>query len=257
MLRAVLVAIAIGTLSPLPADAKSLTLTEVMIQAQEASLGFLELQFGPDPSSPLTFSTLTDLATDSFFFALNAGSTYQGMNVAMAGIGILDAMSDVWNLESKGSLGGASWTTAGSATVTPDGTGGSGLHLDQDLYLAAVKAYDIHIVATFDADGNSTSTGYFTDKDGKKIPGSDFKDVDRAIPGRYNWSLFGDTYAIHVEGTTPETGGVGSFTARLVPEPASLALFGIGLLGVRTWSLRRRPRINRPPDAPLARPAHR
>lgn len=170
-----------------------------------------------------------------FSFSTDPGATYQGQSLALSGLGIFNPSTNVLVTSSSGSLGGESWTTFSYETVTAIGDGFSTTS-DSDLLAQQVKAFDRHRVTDLFPDGTSTNFGWFTDKDGNKIPNSDFTSTDTWKPvnpnagtWQYAESGSGLNFAVTSQGFSPVTGGTGSFVASVVPEPSASLLFLGGL----------------------------
>jgi hypothetical protein len=207
--------------------------TELMIENQGDNAGFLGLMFGPDASSPLNFSSNVNSAGTMFSFSTDPGATYQGQSLVLSGLGVFNPSTNVLVTSSSGSLGGESWTTSGYETVTAIGDGFSTTS-DSDLFAQQVKAFDRHRVTDLFPDGKSTDFGWFTDKNGNKIPNSDFTSTDTwkltdPNPGTWQYAESGLTFAVTSQGFSPLTGGTGSFVASVVPEPSASLLFLGGL----------------------------
>ncbi len=209
--------------------------TELMIENQGDNAGFLGLMFGPDASSPLNFSSNVNSTGTMFSFSTDPGTTYQGQSLALNGLGVFNPSNNVLVTSSSGSLGGESWTTSGYETVTAIGDRFSTTS-DSDLFAEQVKAFDRHRVTDLFPDGTSTDFGWFTDKNGNKIPNSDFTSTDtwkltdpNAGTWQYAESGNGLNFAVTSQGFSPLTSGTGSFVTSVVPEPSASLLFLGGL----------------------------
>jgi hypothetical protein len=92
--------------------------------------------------------------------------------------------------------------------------------------------------------GTVSVTKYLTDKDGKKIEGSDSNEgiKQQSIPGTYE--LF-DTinalgFGLDIVGFSPVDGGDGRFAVAVTtPESSTIVLVGFGVLGL-LWAARAR-----------------
>lgn len=211
-------------------------LTHLMIENQGDNAGFLGLMFGPDPGSPLNFSSNVDPSGTTFSFSTNPGTTYQGQSLSLSGSGTFNPSMDVLTLSSSGTLGSDSWTTSGTETITGSGDIISST-ANFDLFNAAQqKAGDKERVATlYDrTNGTSVDIGVYTDKDGKPIPGGLFTSTDKYNKATGEWEFKetpagGLNFAVASQGFSPLTGGTGTFVASVVPEPSASLLFLGGL----------------------------
>jgi len=114
----------------LPLKAQQLTpfevANEVMTYQQTAVLSSIGRALGPDPASPLNYSTFVDPAGQNFNFSLNAGTTYLGKAITLTTSGTLDSFG-VWNVSSSGVYDGIPFAL-NSKYVPPTASPGSATH---------------------------------------------------------------------------------------------------------------------------------
>jgi hypothetical protein len=202
---------------------------ETMLEDQGALVGLLGYNFGPDPSSPLSFKFSVDSKTGNFNYS-STSSTYLGQPVSVSDTGTFDGVSN-YSMSGKISLGGETYTTSatGSITTLMDGSTQLTETVNVDDSKKKIKANDIEIYAIW-LFGKSVDYGYFT-KDDKKIPKSDFVSTDRYRKGYREYDL----YPIFPLPTpTPRVHTVGdetTFTSTVypspVPEPSSLTVIAL------------------------------
>jgi hypothetical protein len=252
-------ALAVGLVAGQDGRADLLTATEMMIEHQATSALVLGAMFGPDQSSPLSFQSFVAPSGDSFSFATVAGMTYLGQDLAMSGSGAVDSTGS-YDVLTNIKFGLAELQIFGKEVRKENPDGSIEFTSDDDITdRDGKKTGDFHAVYTIvrDDTGRHTSkrVGYLTDKDGKKIPNSDFAGVDRWNTKTKEWDLLtspdfpgepGSPPVIASLGLSPEDGGPGTFTTTIsaVPEPSALTLAVTGApLGlVYAWWRRRAPR---------------
>jgi len=210
--------------------------TGLMIESQGDNLGVLGYMFGPDPSSSLSFLTNVGSSGTTFSFSLNSGAVYQGQDITLMGSGEFDPHTGMLVTSSAGTLGSQSWTTSGSETVIASGNSFSS-SVDLDVSAANPLSRNFtppsgrHRDETFNPDGTSTNSGWYTNNRGEKIFGTDFNSTNKRNPdGTWQYKE-GASFA---EGFSPVNGGAGSSTASIVPEPSISLLFlgGLSMLGL-------------------------
>jgi hypothetical protein len=193
---------------------------------------------GADPSSSLHFSSNVNPSGTMFSFSTNPGTTYQGQSLSLNGSGAFNPSTNELTLSSSGTLGGTSWTTSGSQTISAIGDSFSSTGA-LDLFIAQDKAFDSKSKGYQFSDGTSIGSGFKTDKNGDRIPGKDFFETDKFNKETGKWefkevplSTLGLT--VTSEGTSLVGGGAGTFTTSVVPEPPASLLFlgGLSLLWI-------------------------
>jgi hypothetical protein len=208
---------------------------ETMLEDQGALVGLLGYNYGPDPSSPLSFKFSVDSTTGNFNYS-STSSTYLGQPVSVSDTGTFDGTSN-YSMSGKISLGGDTYTTSATGAITTlmDGSTQLTETVNVDDSMKKIKANDIELVAIW-LFGKSVDYGYFT-KDGKKIPKSDFVSTDRYRKGYREYDL----YPIYpLPSPTPRIHTVGNdmnFTSTVspstVPEPSSITVIALcGFFGV-------------------------
>jgi len=222
-------------------------LTELMINNQEANAELIAgILFGPDSGSPLHFTSNVDPVSSTFSYLLDSGTLYLGLSMTLSGLGAYDSGTGDFTVASSGTLGSKSWTTSGSGVVTSTVTGFS-FNYDIDLFDPPEKKGDVHGEVDRDLDtGKSTSKGWLTDKDKKKVPGSDTADTDTYNKITGEWEIDqkpaggGGKYKIHSTGFSPVNGGAGNFTTTIsaVPEPYTFSVVGLGVLGLLLYKIK-------------------
>jgi hypothetical protein len=211
--------------------------TEAMLEDQSALVGLLAYNFGPDPSSPLIFTSNVDASTSAFSYkSTSASPTYLGQSVSIVGSGTLDSSGN-YMLSGSIMLGSTSYTTTGTVAVSTLADGSTQFVEDVNiLAFPPANANDVHIVSVW-LFGKSVDFGWFT-LNKVKIAGSDFVSTDRLLPnGDEEYDLLPifppptKTPMIVTTGNQPPTGGMGSFTSTTfaaVPEPASITMAALG-----------------------------
>lgn len=198
---------------------------EVMTWEQSMLTSFIASTFGPDPASPLTFSTYVDPAGQTFNFSLNAGSTYLGKPITITDSGTLTPFS-IWTVQSSLSYNGVPLAFDGKY-VAPMAVFGSPSSLPppfSDLPTGVVSSINsggfcfkcthilsFHPWSSYNNDG--TSSVVFNGA--YPAPGSNFGGFSNLLPGSGVWT-FGDVIAdgntSYGSGTSPSNGSEGNST---------------------------------------------
>jgi hypothetical protein len=210
---------------------------EVMMEVQGAEAAYIGRTFGPDTSSPLSFTSNVDVAAQTFSFSLNGGSTYQGNSISLSGSGALDSSTGLFDWSTTGFLGSS--PLDGSGTINPDPGIGGRWPPDGPIYVDWHGQGSIGI----DSQGHVTSSWsyQFTINDliVSQGQGKDNLNLGIMIGNNWNWVLdpvqVGDeSFAIDTTGFTPPTGGSGAFTVTIssVPEPSTITLGCISMIGL-------------------------
>jgi hypothetical protein len=221
-------------------------LTQLMIENQGDNAGLLGLMFGPDPNSTLSFSSNVDFG---FSYSTNPGTTYQGQSLTLSASGIYFADIAVLKVLSSGTLGGTSWTTSSSEGIFSGGgddsffgnagSRSSGAQQEGgEFRRSRGTGYNL-------TDGTGLGEGVYA-RDLQEIPGSDFTSTHRYDPATGEWEfketpVSGSGFLVNSQGTSPLTGGEGSFVVAIVPEPPRSLLFlgGLSVLWLAFFARRR------------------
>jgi hypothetical protein len=227
--------------------------TETMMTDQTMNNLTLGDLFGADASSPLHFTSHVATDGSSFSYELLPGSTFKGMSLTMSASGTFDVASGAWTTNMSGQLGSTRFETKGDGELhkNSDGTYTQELNKDKygfDLNGNMTKIGDVHDTVTYDPNkGTSKGALYKTKLDDSKVAGSDYteddhkdKDTGKWVDGIKPVSIGPATEdSVYASGTSPSTGGGGSFTAHVVPEPTAFALAGLGGLALAGYGWRR------------------
>jgi hypothetical protein len=248
--------------------------TEIMMETEGAEMTFIGRYFGPDNTSPLSFTSNQDIADQSFSFSLNPGTTYLGQSMTLRATGDFNTTTDEWDVTTNGSLGSTTWSSSYTASITGDPTylvtgkitvplPGFPL-LDMEIKGALFATFPpplpLYLVASigtaqatvlglpvgptfgvydllFKAEGWSWGTG------GVFLAGLD------ANGGGHDFQIASSGLV------TPVTGGSGTFISQVqsVPEPTTASLLFFGLIGMGVLGRRSRfRRTSRGSAAPRA-----
>jgi len=243
--------------SGLPAWAQN---TEVMMNAEGADMTTIGRYFGPDNSSPLSFTTSQDVAGGSFSYTLNSGSTYLGQPASLSGTGTFDSTNSDWVINSSGMIGSTSWSTVYTATVTGDPTitiagvitiPGPGFLLDMritGILQVVFPPPPVFIVRSL-ASGQATVAGVpvgpiFGVTDSIGVGGGVIWATGGVFLAGVDAGGGGHNFMVATSGMVPpsDNGGPGTLTSMVtsVPEPSSVMLLGLGVLGLIPLHRRRK-----------------
>lgn len=208
-------------------------INELMMENQGENCAVIGELIGPDPTSPLIFSSSVDLSSMAFSFALQPGSTYRGMSITLSGSGVFDAANDVWNASSSVTVSTTSWMVVG--TYTGPVTGDPFLPPSNFvIFPGSHEFHDIHDLIFYDpVTGESGGFFHFTNIFGQRstpnFPVTDHRNKD----GTWSWDAVTDAFRVDSSGFSPiPNGGSGTFSTTIspIPEPQALLLFPSGLL---------------------------
>ena len=213
-------------------------MTEALMSSEGGDAALIEKIFGPDPSSPLNFTSFVDPAGFTFSFLLNQGSTYLGQQITESAHGSFDPNTGILTATTTGTVGVNSFsiTEVETFTNTRGGMNGSG---DQIFSMNGVETERRRVThIRWDKDGHSLESGHYVDEEGHHIKGSDFEDEPDQRPPEepdWDWGTRHSREGVRSLGSSPITGGAGTFTTTIsapAPEPSSLLFLGSGILGI-------------------------
>lgn len=226
-------------------------LPELMIEDVAHNALMLGDLFGPDSSSPLSFTTDVNTSTLTYSYSLNLGSTYLGQSMTLSGSGTFNTAMETLYLTSSGVLGTTSWNTSGTEVVNTTVPGE--FTVNENLASAGKKERDAHcddVNFNLVTGTSSCENGYLTDKNGRMIKRSNFTSASDHLaplpdPSYYymtQYEIGGLGYEEFTTGTTPIGGGAGSFTLTIatIPEPSSFGLATLAVLMAGFYRRRRR-----------------
>lgn len=233
------------TLTPGRASAAPPTATDLVefyLHAQSVDFMGVSALVGTPVPATLVFTQFLDPSALTFTWDLTPGQTYAGVPVSLHSAGGYN-----------GALGQFAWTTTGflgTDAVTATGTVIGDPDIDQTI---TVRRDSLHVVGTYTPlpDNTSTNSGTVTNNT-TGVSGS-FSGTDSYDAQRKAWRqtiTYGKTttsFNVKVDTrsscNTPACSGFGTGFVSIaqVPEPATLALVGAGVLAA--GALRRRPRV--------------
>jgi hypothetical protein len=248
----------------LPGIPTGTVLVEVMMDAQGTEAQLYGAMLGVSPSRPQSLSGTTsiDLATGSFSFSLNPGSTYLGQPISDSVQGQFNPATGSYDLTGTGAwASGVQWTANGSITPGVIDLGEPKWQLKSSgvvLTLPSVPpkpiygqtdtvtilgptptspALSLRQSSLLDPRGNGLGISFGTDQFDPVTGRWQFQDL--FLPDLSSPKL--TPFQEITSGTTPVTGGPGTYTTTIssVPEPSSwvMGLLGIlGMLGYTWWT---------------------
>jgi hypothetical protein len=214
--------------------------TEVMMESQGLQATAIGFRLGSDDASPLHFTSA--VGTTAFSYALESGTTYQGLSATWSTTGSRDGTTGIW-----------SWVTTshiGSDDFSSTGSGGPFTGVDPPMSIELpLLGETLFSNITYEKKGGVvTSKGTVTIKDGtgkvlRTVQSTDKLQTEGLYKGQWEWKTGHITdqkegakeYRIGGFGFSllPD-GGAGTFETRIspAPEPSSLLLAGLGGLSL-------------------------
>jgi len=235
---------------PLPFE-----VTEMMMSAEAAEADLIGFVIGVDPDSLLNFDSKIDLDNKFFSFETITPSTYLGESIQINSSGNFNSSNGLYEYTSEGSFGtDIVWT--GSGFIDPDPSIDYTWTVRDPLLNTIIATINLKATGDFTVkivDGETKSvtskwdytftldpaigpkqvvSGKGTDKyDGKK-----WSFTTAMLNPDNNATMF----ATSSNGESELGGGVGSFNVSIVPEPATISLFFLGILCLTGVSRRKR-----------------
>ena len=208
--------------------------TESMMNSQGLISVAIGDRLGPDPGATLSFTSNVDPNALTFSYALAPGSTYLGQSASLSVAGAFNTTDQAWEWTSTGSVGAFSLAGTGSTTFVGD-------PMSTDIFVDLLLDRTIVSNVTYTQTATRTaSMGTITVEDflGNVLSSGEHTDVlqlQGPNAGQWEWDTglitgtFGD-FGVQSTGLVPfPNGGPGVFTARITPEPSTLALAAIAL----------------------------
>jgi hypothetical protein len=252
--------VAVQAVAPVTVSADVIPLnlaTEVMIEDTASNNLIVGALFDPSNNSKLSYNTV--MGTDgSYTYSTASGSTLDGASISLTGSGVASSTgpnSWQWVTSEKGDYNGSPyWSVTDLETVTVDEDGYYTIVSDYNYYdKDGNKTGDLHIIIVTDPDITvDADAGYFTDKNGNKVPKSDFISASELDEETGDWDI--EVLPVYPKyepvppqivsiGTSPLVGGDGHFTTTfVVPEPSTWAMMLLGFVGLAFAGFRSRKR---------------
>lgn len=212
--------------------------TEVMMDAHYSGAGFMFTLLGWDPSQPtLSFNTSVDVLNKSYSVHTQSGQTYFGQQLSMSINGAWNNVSQRWESTMEANLAGFEFGADGFGSYVntgPSEWAGEFLwngHTNEDIVWHTHKWDTIRTIAGVEHSyHNVFELGKFSSTTTTRL-------YDLKQPGGA-WQVFGmadkpdgvGVASIDISGDSWI--GISSITYAAVPEPTTLAAFGIGALGI-------------------------
>jgi hypothetical protein len=235
--------------------------TEVMIEDTASNNLIVGALFDPTNNSKLSYNTVMG-ADGSYTYSTVAGSMLDGKSISLTGSGTASSTGPPtwqWVTSESGDYNGSPyWSVTDLETVTVDPDGYYIIVSDYNYYdKDGNKTGDLHIIVVTDPDVTvDADAGYFTDKNGAKVPKSDFVSASALDEETGDWDI--EVLPVYPPyepippqivsiGTSPLGGGDGSFTTTfVVPEPSTWAMMLVGFVGLAFAGSRSRKRTAAP-----------
>jgi hypothetical protein len=228
-------------------------ITELMMNDSSAAATMMSLFFGPDFSAQVDFVSNVDALNTTFSFASQPGSMYQSQSLQMSGSGVFDPITGDVLLSGTGMLGAVAWTTSGDFSVTGDPINGYTFTGDEGFFvgpsigpgvLPPTRCVEFSFSgAKIGPNGQSLASGTWQDTCHPPQSGfwgspDTYEKVDGGTKIRTTVFGFKEVYFVEEKGSSPPTGGSGSYVITYAesPEPGSLMLLASSVLGVAVWS---------------------
>jgi hypothetical protein len=216
----------------------STTLTQLMIEVQGGEIDQIAATFGVGVGGVLPFTSTVNVTAMTFSYSVGPGAALNGLPLTFSSSAVFDPATDTLTGAGSGQLGTMGFDTSPKQTLT-DREKGTDV---SDIPIKDKQGNTLgsrHIDSQFFSNGDSTTKEFRTDKDGKKIEGSDKTGTNRytTTSGLWTYNTTGEDGIVVVSsGLSPLTGGQGSFTTRVTtPEPSSWLFLTSGLAGWIAW----------------------
>jgi hypothetical protein len=225
---------------------------EEMMEDQGNENIFIARQFGfSEAVSTLNYTSSIGAGGASFSYSTVPGQTYNGepITVQASGSSSYDPSDATWTWTSTSS---EDWdfepytnTDLETITLIPNPNGPGNIYYIQSDFNwydpEGNKVGDAHIAVAVDpTTWIDADVVYLTDALGNKVPNSDFESTSAYNEDTGDWDI--DLYPVDPDpylpiyvsatGASDPNTGLGTFTAVIVPEPASLGMLGIGAIAL-------------------------